>query len=77
LRSPLPTEFTPSVLSSVDTDGQNPSVYTDEITDGMLRIKKKEGGSLTWRLLRVFFTDRITEGFKTSVPYGDVTDSPM
>jgi hypothetical protein len=30
----------------------------------MLRIKKKEGGSLTWRLLRVFFTDRITEGFK-------------
>jgi len=27
--------------------------------------------------LRVFFTDEITEGFKTSAPYGDVTDSPM
>jgi len=23
------------------------------------------------------FTDGITEGFKTSAPYGDVTDSPM
>ena len=30
-----------------------------------------------WRLLRVFFTDGITDGFKTSAPYGDVTDSPM
>jgi len=43
----------------------------------MLRIKKKEGGSLTWRLLRVFFTDGITERFKTSAPYGDVIDSQM
>jgi len=33
--------FTPSVISSVDTDGQNPSVYTDEIMNGMLRILKK------------------------------------
>jgi hypothetical protein len=24
----------------------------------------------------VFFTDRITKGFKTSAPYGDATDSP-
>jgi hypothetical protein len=38
---------------------------------------KKKGGSLTWRLLRVFFTDGITEEFKTSALYGDVTDSPM
>jgi hypothetical protein len=38
---------------------------------------KKEGGSLARRLLRVFFTDGITEGFKTSAPYSDVTDSPM
>jgi len=30
-----------------------------------------------WRLLRVIFTDEITEGFKTSAPYGDVTDSLM
>ena len=30
-----------------------------------------------WRLLRVFFIDGITDGFKTSAPYGDVTDSPM
>jgi hypothetical protein len=65
-----------SVISSVYTDGQILSVYTDGITDEMLRIKKK-GGSLTWRLLRAFFTDEITEGFKTSAPYGDVTDSPM
>ena len=60
-------------MSSAHTDGKNPSVNTD----GMLRIKKKEGGSLMWRLLRVFFTDGITEGFKTSAPYGDETDSPM
>jgi len=38
---------------------------------------KKEHGSLTWRLLRVFFTYEIIDGFKTSAPYGDVTDSPM
>jgi hypothetical protein len=30
-----------------------------------------------WRLLGVFFTNIITEGFKTSAPYGDVTNSPM
>jgi hypothetical protein len=30
-----------------------------------------------WRLLRVFFTDRITEGFETSAPYGDETNSSM
>jgi len=38
---------------------------------------KKKDGSLTWRLLGVFFTDEITEGFKTSALYGDVSDSPM
>jgi hypothetical protein len=38
---------------------------------------KKEGGSLTWRLLRVFFIDGITKEFKTSAPYGDVIDSLM
>jgi hypothetical protein len=47
LRSPLLTEFNPSVISSVYTDDQIPSVYTNGITDRMLRIKKK-GGSLTW-----------------------------
>jgi hypothetical protein len=30
-----------------------------------------------WRLLRYFFIDGITEGFKTPAPYGDVTDSLM
>jgi hypothetical protein len=76
-------------------------VYTDEITDGMLRILKKKGwfadveviagifyqrnhrgiqnaSSVRWRDR---FTDEnadaITEGFKTSAPYGDVIDSPM
>jgi hypothetical protein len=73
LGSPLPTDFTPSVILSVTTDGQHPSVYTDEITNEMLRIFLKKDGSLTWRLLGVFFTG----GFKTSAPYGDVTDSPM
>ena len=43
----------------------------------MLRIKKKRGGSLTWRLLGLFFTDEITERFKTSASYGDVIDSLM
>ena len=38
---------------------------------------KKNGVSLMWRLLRVFFTDEITKGFKTSTLYCDVTDSPM
>jgi hypothetical protein len=74
---PLPKNFTPSVISSVTTDGQHLSVYTDEITDEMLRIKKKRGGSLTWRLLGLFFTDEITERFKTSASYGDVIDSLM
>jgi hypothetical protein len=69
---PLPTEFT----SSIDTDDQILSVYTDGITDGMLRIKKK-GRFADVGLLRVFFTDGIIEGFKMSAPYGDVTDSPM
>jgi len=78
LRSPLPTEFYPSVRPSAYTDGKHPSVNTDGLTDGMLRIKKKkEGGSLTWRLLQVFVTDRITEGFKTSAPYGNETGSLM
>jgi len=58
-------------MSSVHTDGHH------GLTDGMLRIKKKKGGSLTWRSLRVFFTDGITEGFKTSAPYGEETGSPM
>jgi hypothetical protein len=75
--SPLPTDFTPSVISSVDTDGQNPSVYTNEITNGMLRILKKR--AVRWRggYCGYFFTDRITKGFKTPAPYSDVTDSPM
>ena len=100
MRSPLPTEFTPSVISSVDTDGQISSVYTDDITDGMLRIKKKgqfadveviAGNfyrqnhrgiqNISFVRWRDQFTDDnadgITEGFKTSAPYGDVTDSPM
>jgi len=38
---------------------------------------KKEGGSLTWRLFRVLFSDGITEGFKKSASYGDETGSPM
>jgi hypothetical protein len=46
LRSPLPTEFNPSVLSSVYTDDQIPSVYTNGITDKMLRIKKR---AVRWR----------------------------
>jgi hypothetical protein len=25
----------------------------------------------------IFFTDGVTEGFKTSAPYTDMTDSPM
>jgi len=65
------------MIIGINTDGQIPSVSTDRITDRMLRIYKKKGGLLTWRLLQVFFTDGITEGFKTSAPYGDVTDSPM
>jgi len=100
LRSPLPTEFTPSVISSVDTDGQNPSVYTDEITDGMLRILKKRSFADVEVIAGIFYrwnhrgiqnvipvrwrdrftdenADEITEGFKTSAPYGDVTDSLM
>jgi hypothetical protein len=48
---------------------------TDGRIDRMLRIKKK-GGSLMWRLLRVFFIDGITEGFKTAAPYGDVSYLP-
>ena len=40
-------------------------------------LKKKRGGSLTWRLLGLFFTDEITERFKTSASYGDVIDSLM
>ena len=75
--SPLPTDFTPSVILLVDTDGQNPSVYTNEITNGMLRILKKR--AVRWRggYCGYFFTDRITKGFKTPAPYSDVTDSPM
>jgi len=30
-----------------------------------------------WRLLRVFFTDKITERFKMSAPYSDETGSSM
>jgi hypothetical protein len=40
-------------------------------------LKKKRGGSLTWRLLGLFFTDGITERFKTLASYGDVIDSLM
>jgi hypothetical protein len=65
------------MIIGINTDNQISSVSTDRITDRMLRIYKKKGGSLTWRLLQVFFTDGITEGFKTSAPYGDVTDSLM
>jgi len=72
LRSPLLTEFNPSVRSWAYTDRLCPSVTTDE----MLRIKKK-GGSLMWRLFLVLFSNGITEGFKTAAPYGDETGSPM
>jgi hypothetical protein len=65
------------MIIGINTDGQIPSVSTDRITDIMLRIYKKKSGSLTWRLLQIFFTDGITEGFKTLAPYSDVTDSPM
>ena len=57
MRSTLLTKFLSSII---------PSVYTDWITDGMFRIKKTKGGSLTWRFLRVIFSIRITEGFKTA-----------
>jgi len=40
LRSPLPTEFNPSVISLVYSESQILSVYTDGIMDEMLRIKK-------------------------------------
>jgi len=76
LGSPLPTDFTPSVILSVTTDGQHPSVYTDEITDEMLRIKKKRWFADV-EVIGGIFTDGITEGCKTLAPYGDVADSPM
>ena len=52
LRSQLPTEFFPSVIPPVYTDGHIRSVFVDGMTDGIFRIKKKSG-SLTWRFLRV------------------------
>ena len=69
-------KFFPSMISSVYTDGNIQSVVTNWITDGMFRIKKKNG-SLTWRFLRVIFSDGIIKGFKTEALYGDVTGSPF
>ena len=45
------------------------------MTDGIFRIKKKRFVNV-----KVFisdFIDGIIEGFKMTVPYGDVTDSPF
>jgi len=63
-------------MSLSHTDRKHPSVNINGLTDGMLRIKKK-GGSLMWRLLQVFFTDKITERFKMSALYGNETGSSM
>jgi len=62
-------------MQSVYTDGILRSVYTDRITDGIFKIKKKN----RFADVEVFasdFTDRITERFKSGSPYSDVTDSP-
>ena len=45
-------EFFPSIILPVFTNGHIWSVFTDEMTDEIFRIKKK-GGSLTWRFLWV------------------------
>ena len=66
LRSKLPTATFPSVLQSVTTDENFPSVVTDWITDRRVFEFKKKGGSLTWRFWRVIFSDGITDGFKTT-----------
>jgi hypothetical protein len=76
LRSPLPTEFFPSVIPLVYTDGHIRSVFADGITDEIFRIKKKK----RFADVEVFagdFTNGITKGFKTAAPYVDVTDSPF
>uniref|UniRef100_A0A3N7HYF2 Uncharacterized protein n=1 Tax=Populus trichocarpa TaxID=3694 RepID=A0A3N7HYF2_POPTR len=46
LRTQLQTEFFPSVIPPVYTDGHIRSVFTDEMTDGIFKIKKK---TVRWR----------------------------
>jgi hypothetical protein len=46
LRTQLQTEFFPSVIPPVYTDGHIRSVFTDEMTDGIFKIKKK---AVRWR----------------------------
>jgi hypothetical protein len=46
------------------------------MTDRIFRIKEK-GWFADVEVFAGDFTDRITEGFKTAAPYGDVTNSPF
>jgi len=62
------------VIQLVYTNGILQSVYTDEITDKISRIKKRRFADM--KLFVGDFTDRITEGFKPGFPYSDVTNSP-
>jgi hypothetical protein len=49
------------------------SVYTDDIIDGIYRIKKKRFDDV--EIFAGDFSDRITEGCKPGSPYSDVTNS--
>jgi len=58
----------PSVIQSVTTDKKFPSVFTDWITDGkVFEFKKRRVADVG--VLAVFFSDRITDGFKNDCPY--------
>jgi len=77
LRSPLPIEFNSSVRSSAYIDRNNPSVNTDGLTDGRLRIKKKR--AVRWRggYCGYFLPTESPRDSKKSALYGDETGSPM
>ena len=59
-------------FSSVYTNRLLRSVYTNDITDGLFIIKKRQFADV--EVFAGDFTNRLTEGFKSAAPYSDVTD---
>jgi hypothetical protein len=74
MRSQLSTEFFPSVILPVYTDGHIQSVFIDGMTNEICRIKKRQFADMD--VYAGDFSDGITEGFKMANPYGDVPCLP-